>query len=55
MLRSHLLKIDPSTAAQKCNEITLKEIFEIWDENNSGSIDSKELANCLAILCGGSL
>jgi Ca2+-binding EF-hand superfamily protein len=50
-----LLKIDPSTVAQQCNEATLKEIFEIWDENNSGTVDSTELANCLAILCGGSL
>ena len=36
-------------------EITLREIFEIFDADRSGTVDSKELANCLAIMCGGSM
>lgn len=27
LLKPHLLKVDPSTVAQQCNEATLKEIF----------------------------
>ena len=55
MLRPHLLKVDATSVAQQCNEATLREIFNIWDQNGSKTVDSSELANCLAILCGGSL
>ena len=31
------------------------EIFKIFDTDQSGTVDAKELANCMAIMCGGSM
>ena len=36
-------------------ELTLTEIFRIFDVDSGGTVDSKELANCLSLMCGGSL
>ena len=35
--------------------MTLCEIFRIFDVDEGGTVDSKELANCLALMCGGSM
>ena len=31
------------------------EIFNLFDADKSGTVDTKELANCMAIMCGGSM
>jgi len=42
-----------STISASIYEVTLMEIFRIFDADQSGTVDSKELANCLALMCGG--
>ena len=34
---------------------TLKEIFDIFDVDNSGTCDSAEMSNMMALMCGGSV
>jgi len=36
-------------------EITLREIFGLFDADQSGTVDAQELANCMSIMCGGSM
>jgi len=36
-------------------EITLMEIFGLFDADKSGTVDAHELANCMSIMCGGSM
>ena len=36
-------------------EITLLEIFNLFDADKSGTVDAQELANCMSIMCGGSM
>ena len=43
-----------SGSAASIYEVTLTEIFNIFDVDDGGTVDSKELANCLALMCGGS-
>lgn len=31
------------------------EIFNMFDADNSNTVDAKELANCMSIMCGGSM
>ena len=31
------------------------EIFNLFDSDRSGTVDAKELANCMSIMCGGSM
>ena len=31
------------------------DVFELFDYDKSGKLDSDELANCLALMCGGSI
>ena len=33
----------------------MTEIFRIFDVDQGGTVDSKELANCLALMCGGTM
>ena len=55
LLEPHLAKYEDSDVAKKNNEVALKEIFKLFDENDNGTVDSAEMANILAILCGGTL
>lgn len=36
-------------------EVTLREIFNLFDADRSGTVDAQELANCMSIMCGGSM
>jgi Ca2+-binding EF-hand superfamily protein len=36
-------------------EVTLMEIFDIFDVDDSQTVEAHELANCLAVMCGGSM
>ena len=36
-------------------EVTLREIFGLFDADKSNTVDAHELANCMAIMCGGSM
>ena len=36
-------------------EVTLKEIFNLFDADRSNTVDAQELANCMSIMCGGSM
>mmetsp|Transcript_2830 Transcript_2830/g.3846 ORF Transcript_2830/g.3846 Transcript_2830/m.3846 type:complete len:87 (+) Transcript_2830:670-930(+) len=36
-------------------EVTMLEIFNMFDADDSGTVDTKELANCMSIMCGGSM
>ena len=36
-------------------EITLREIFNLFDADQSKTVDAQELANCMSIMCGGSM
>ena len=31
------------------------DVFETFDYDKSGLLDSEEIANCLALMCGGSI
>lgn len=33
---------------------TLKQIFDMFDEDKSGTVDAVEMSNCLVLMCGGS-
>ena len=44
-----------SSITSQIYEITLREIFNIFDTDKSGTVDKTELANCLAVMCGGSM
>jgi len=44
-----------SSISMKIYEITLLEIFGLFDSDNSGTVDAQELANCMSIMCGGSM
>ncbi len=33
----------------------MKKIFHIFDEDNSGTVSSLEMANCMSLMCGGSI
>lgn len=44
-----------STISMQIYEITMLEIFNMFDADKSGTVDTKELANCMAIMCGGSM
>ena len=39
----------------KAKEATLKEIFDMFDVDNSGTCDGAELSNLMALMCGGTL
>ena len=36
-------------------EVTLREIFNLFDADRSNTVDAQELANCMSIMCGGSM
>lgn len=44
-----------SSISMKIYEVTLLEIFNLFDADNSGTVDAQELANCMSIMCGGSM
>jgi len=44
-----------SSISMQIYEVTLREIFNLFDGDGSNSVDSKELANCMAVMCGGSM
>lgn len=44
-----------SSISMQIYEVTLLEIFNLFDVDRSGTVDAHELANCMAIMCGGSM
>ena len=44
-----------STISMQIYEVTLREIFNLFDADRSGTVDAQELANCMSIMCGGSM
>ena len=46
--------VDTSTEREMLKPL-FKAVFEIFDSDRSGKLDMCEVANCLAILCGGSI
>ena len=50
-----IIKVTKSQISAQIYEVTLLEIFRIFDTDASGKVDSQELANCLAVMCGGSM
>lgn len=48
-------KLNKSALSQQIYSVTLMEIFKIFDTDQSGTVDAHELANCMAIMCGGSM
>ena len=44
-----------SSISMQIYEVTLREIFNLFDADQSNTVDAQELANCMAIMCGGSM
>ena len=44
-----------SSISMQIYEVTMLEIFNMFDADDSGTVDMQELANCMAIMCGGSM
>ena len=44
-----------SSISMQIYEVTLREIFNLFDADKSNTVDAQELANCMAIMCGGSM
>ena len=44
-----------SSISMQIYEVTLHEIFNLFDADRSNTVDAHELANCMAIMCGGSM
>ena len=44
-----------SAISMQIYEVTLREIFNLFDADRSGTVDAQELANCMSIMCGGSM
>ena len=44
-----------SSISMQIYEVTLREIFNLFDADQSGTVDAQELANCMSIMCGGSM
>jgi len=55
LLKPHLEKFQSSTIAAAADKAVLEEIFHLFDDDDSKTADSGEIANLLAILCGGSM
>lgn len=44
-----------SSISMQIYEVTLREIFNLFDADRSNTVDAQELANCMSIMCGGSM
>lgn len=44
-----------SAIAMQIFDVTLREIFNLFDADGSNTVDAQELANCMSIMCGGSM
>ena len=44
-----------SSISMQIYEVTLLEIFNLFDSDGSKTVDAQELANCMSIMCGGSM
>ena len=44
-----------SSISMQIYEVTMLEIFNMFDADDSGTVDMKELANCMAVMCGGTM
>lgn len=42
-------------AEQDIMKLGFDDVFESFDYNKNGKLDAEEIANCLALMCGGSI
>ncbi|CDW72278.1 ef hand family protein [Stylonychia lemnae] len=55
ILEPQLRKVAKSTFEKKGFDNILKQIFDIFDDNKNGTVDQKEMSNCMALMCGGTV
>jgi Ca2+-binding EF-hand superfamily protein len=44
-----------SKAEEEVLKLGFDDVFEAFDYDKSGKLDSEEIANCLALMCGGTI
>ena len=54
-LLPHINKVGETTIEKEAHLEVLKEIFNLFDEDESGTVSPKEMANCMSVLCGGTI
>eukprot|EP00347_Sterkiella_histriomuscorum_P010583 403375721 len=55
MLEPQLKRVAKNQYEKKGFETTLKQIFDMFDENHNGTVEQIEMSNCMSLMCGGSV